>query len=117
MNNELFIIKPNLKQYYGRTIKKDTEFDEKTDNGKVHQVLKNLVLTTEVNDEIEYKGVKSKEHSELVQELPEGTILIWNEDAGYMIPNQEFYKLKDLTDEIKDIKKIYKDNTDINPKN
>ena len=28
MNNELFTIKPNLKQYYGRTITKEVEFDE-----------------------------------------------------------------------------------------
>jgi hypothetical protein len=31
-NNELFTIKPSLKQYYGRTITKDTKFKEKTDN-------------------------------------------------------------------------------------
>ena len=116
MNNELFTIAANLKQFYGRTITKEMEFDETTEDGKVHQVLKDLVLTTELNSETEYEGIKSTEHSTLTQELPEGTILIWDEHQGYIIPNIRFYKLKDLEKEIKQIKKIYKDNTDINPK-
>ena len=53
MNNELFTIKPSLKQYYGRTITKDTKFDEKTDNGEVHQTMNKLVLTTEINKKSE----------------------------------------------------------------
>ena len=116
MNNELFIIKPNLQQFYGRTVTKDMEFDETTDNGKVHQVLKDLVLTTELSNESVYDNVTSKEESKLTQELPEGTILIWNELQGYIIPNVKFYKLRDLEEEIKTIKEIYVDNTDINPK-
>lgn len=116
MNNELFTIKPNLHQYYGRTITKDTKFDETTEDGSVHQILENLVLTTTVHQESEYNEVKSIEDSKMVQEIPEGTILIWNEKDGYILPNVAVYKLKDLENEIKDIKKIYKNNTDINPK-
>ena len=116
MNNELFIVRPSLKQHYGRTITKETEFDEYTDDKTVHQTLKDLVLTTEINKENEFEGVKSTEHSILTQELPEGTILIWNEIEGYILPNVAVYKMKDLEQEIKDIKKIYKDNTDMNPK-
>ena len=52
----------------------------------------------------------------MVQELPEGTVLIWNEKDGYIIPNIAVYKMKDLEEEIKEIKKIYKDNSDMNPK-
>lgn len=115
-NNELFTIKPSLKQYYGRTIKKNTKFDEKTDDNEVHQTLDNLVLKTIIDRESEYNGIKSKEHSELVQELPEGIILLWTEKEGYIIPNVPLYKLKDLEEEIKEIKNIYKDNTDINPR-
>lgn len=115
-NNELFTIKPSLKQYYGRTIKKDTKFDEKTDDNEVHQTLDNLTLKTIIDRESEYNGIKSKEHSELVQELPENIILLWTEKEGYIIPNVPLYKLKDLEDEIKEIKNIYKDNTDINPR-
>lgn len=116
MNNELFIVRPNLHQHYGRTITKDTEFDEKTEDGRVHQTLKDLVFTTIIHDEQEFEGVKSTEDSKMVQEIPEGTILIWNERDGYIIPNVAVYKIKDLEEEIKDIKKIYKDNSDMNPK-
>ena len=115
MNNELFTIKPSLKQYYGRTVTKETSFDEKTDNGEVHQTLKDLVLTTEISKNSEYNGVKSTEESKLIQEVPEGTILLWSEQEGYIIPAVPVYKLKDLEDEIKQVKEIYKDNTDINP--
>lgn len=116
MNNELFTIKPSLKQYYGRTITKTTEFDEYTEDKTIHQTLKDLVLTTEINKESEYDGVKSTEHSVLTQTLNENIVLIWNEQDGYIIPNVPVYKLKDLENEIKEVKKIYKDNTDINPK-
>ncbi len=116
MNNELFTVKPSLTQHYGRTITKETEFDEYTEDKKVHQTMKDLVLTTEINTESEYNGIKNTEHSILTQEMPEGTILLWNEMQGYIIPNVPVYKLKDLEAEIKEIKEIYKDNTDINPK-
>lgn len=116
MNNELFIIKPSLKQYYGRTVTKEMEFDEYTDDKSVHQTLKDLVLTTEVNKEREFNDIKSKEESKLIQELPEGCVLIWTEEEGYIIPNHSMYKVKDLVDEIEEIKEIYKDNTDMNPK-
>lgn len=116
MNNELFTIKPSLKQYYGRTITKDTTFDETTEDKEVHQILKNLVLITEIRRESEYGGVKSREFSRLTQELPEGIVLLWSEKEGYIIPNVPVYKLKDLEEEIKQVKDIYKDNTDINPK-
>ena len=107
--NELFTIKPSLRQYYGRTVTKEMEFDESTDDKTVHQTLKDLVLTTEVNKETEYNGVKSTEKSVLTQELPEGTILIWNEQMGYILPDREVYKLKDLKREIAEIEDIYKE--------
>lgn len=106
--NELFTIKPSLHQYYGRTVTKETEFDEYTDDKTVHQTLKDLVFTTEINKESEYNGVKSTEKSVLTQELPEGTILIWDKLQGYIIPNLEFYKLKDLKEEISQVEEIYK---------
>ena len=109
MKNELFTIKPSLKQYYGRTITKDVEFDEYTDDKTVHQTLKDLLLTTEITRESEYEGVKSTEKSILTQELPEGTVLIWNEQQGYILPNVQVYKLKDLKEEITQVEEIYKD--------
>ena len=115
MNNELFTVKPSLTQHYGRTVTKEKEFDETTENKEVHQTLKGLILTTEINKEWEYDGIKSTLKSTQTEELKEGTILIWSEEMGYIIPNVPMYKLKDLEEEIKEIKNIYKDNTDINP--
>jgi hypothetical protein len=41
--------------------------------------------------------------------LPEGTVLIWNEQQGYIIPDRQVYKLKDLKEEIAQIEDIYKE--------
>lgn len=115
MNNELFTVKPSLKQYYGRTVTKELEFDETSENGEIHQTLKNCVLTTEINKKWEQGAIKNTYHGIQTEELPEGTILIWSEAEGYIVPNVPMYKLRDLENEIKEIKEIYKDNTDINP--
>lgn len=115
MNNELFTVKPSLKQYYGRTVTKEMKFDEKTDNGEIHQTLENCVLTTEINKEWEVGGIKNKLHSVQTEELPEGTIIIWSEAEGYIVPNVAMCKLKDVEADIDSIKEIYKDNTDMNP--
>ena len=64
----------------------------------------------------EFNNVKSTEYSKLIQEIPEGTILIWNELDGYIIPNVAVYKIRDLEKEIKEIKEIYKDNSDMKEK-
>jgi hypothetical protein len=114
-NNELFTVKPSLTQYYGRTVTKEMEFDESTDSGEVRQTLKNCVLTTEVNKELTQGGINTTLHSVMTEEIPEGTIIIWTEAEGYIVPNVPMYKLKDLEEEIQTIKDIYKDNTDINP--
>lgn len=115
MNNELFTVKPSLNQYYGRTVTKEMEFDETTENGEIHQTLKDCVLTTEINREWEQGEIKNTLHSVQTETLPEGAILIWNEIQGYIVPNIAMYKLKDLEEEISCIKEVYKDNTDINP--
>jgi len=107
--NELFTIKPSLRQYYGRTVTKDMKFDEYTEDKTIHQTLENLVLTTVISKASEYNGIKSTEESKLIQELPEGTILIWSEEMGYILPDREVYKLKDLKEEIREIEEIYKD--------
>lgn len=106
--HELFTIKPSLHQYYGRTVTKEMEFDESTDDKTVHQTLKDLLLTTEVIKESEFNGVKSTEKSILTQEIPEGTILIWNEQMGYILPDREVYKLSELKQEVEDTLDIYK---------
>ena len=116
MNNELFTVKPSLSQYYGRTVTKEMKFDETTENGEIHQTLDSCVLTTEINREWTQGDIKNTLKSVQTEELPEGTIIIWSEMQGYIVPNVPMYKLRDLEAEIKEIKEIYKDNTDINPK-
>lgn len=115
MNNELFIVRPSLRQHYGRTVTKELTFDEKTESGEVHQTLQNCLLTTEINRTWENCGIKSTQHSVLTELLPEGTVLLWNETEGYIVPNVDVYKLKDLEEEIAQVKTIYADNTDMNP--
>ena len=104
MNNELFVVKPSLAQYYGRTVTKDMTFDETTENGEIHQTLENLVLRTEINKEWEHNGIKNTLHSVQTEELTEGTIIIWSEAEGYIVPNVPMYKLRDLEQEIEQIK-------------
>jgi hypothetical protein len=115
VNNELFTVKPSLSQYYGRTVTKEMKFDESTENGEIHQTLENCVLTTEINREWMQGDIKNELHSVQRETLPEGTIIIWSELQGYIVPNVPMYKLKDLEEEIAAIKEIYRDNTDINP--
>lgn len=115
VNNELFTVKPPLNQYYGRTVTKDMEFDEATENGEIHQTLKDCVLTTEINREWTQGDIRNTLKSVQTEELPVGTILIWSELQGYIVPNVPMYKLRDLEQEIADIREIYRDNTDMNP--
>lgn len=115
MNNELFTVKPSLNQYYGRTVTREMRFDEKTENGEIHQTLENCVLRTEIHREWTQGKIKNTLHSVQTEELPEGTILIWSELQGYIVPNVAMYKLKDLEEEIREIREVYKDNTDMNP--
>ena len=113
--NELFTVKPSLSQYYGRTVTREMEFDESTENGEIRQTMKNCVLTTEINRGWTQGKIKNKIHSVQTEELPEGTIIIWSELQGYIVPNVPMYKLSDLEEEIREIREIYADNTDMNP--
>lgn len=110
---EYYTVKPNLKQVFGRKVTKEMEFDEKTENGKVHQTLKDCVLTTHIYEKEEHtlRGMSEKvvveEESKIVQTLPEGTILIWSEESGYIIPTFQMTTLEELIEDAKAIKEIY----------
>lgn len=108
-NMEFFTAKPNLHQVYGKTVTKELEFDEYTESKSVHQIMKDCVLTTEIHNESEFNGIKTIEDSKLIQTIPEGTRLIWNEQAGYIIPNVQVCTLEELEEDIKDIKNVYND--------
>lgn len=97
---ERFILKPRTQLFYGRTVNKETEFDEWTEDKCVHQTLKNLVLTTTVDRKHKSK-YQTHEKAELTQILPEGTILVWAEETGYVVPE---YGMTTAEEAIEDLK-------------
>ena len=111
---EYYTVKPNLKQLFGRKVTKELEFDEYTEDKKVHQTLKNCILTTYITSEEQGSvyGVKdkviTKEETKIVQTLPEGVVLIWSEKNGYIIPDIQMTTLEELIKDIENIKEIYK---------
>lgn len=104
---EYYTVKPNLKQIYGRKVTKDTVFTEQTEDGRVYQEFKDLTLTTHIKNEVENGGFKITETSELIIKMPEGTILIWDEGEGFIVPQCQMCSLEELEEEIRDIKEIY----------
>lgn len=104
---EFYCVRPNLKQIYGRKITNELEFDEYTDDKSVHQILKNRVLTTIIEKEYEQMGCKIKEYSKTEVEYPEGTVLLWNETVGYIMPQVQVCTLEELKEEIEDFRGIY----------
>ena len=108
-NMEFFTAKPNLHQVYGRTVTKELEFNEYTENKLIHQTMKDCILTTEIHNESEFNGIKTTENSKLVQIIPEGIRIIWNEQSGYIIPSVQVCTLEELKEDIEDIKNIYDD--------
>ena len=112
---EYYTLRPNLKQIYGKKVTKDTTFTEKTEDGTIEQEFKDLTLITKCKKEIEQGGFTIKEESTMTIKVPDGTILIWSEQEGFIIPQYQMCTLEELKQEIIDIEDIYKDNTDINP--
>lgn len=110
---EYYTVKPNLKQLFGRKVTKDLEFDEYTEDKRVHQTLKNCILTTYITNEEKGSvyGVKekviTKEETKIIQTIPEGVILIWSEKSGYIIPDIQMTTLEELKKEINEISNIY----------
>lgn len=104
---EYYTVKPSLKQIYGKKVTKDTVFTEQTDDGRVHQEFKDLTLTTHIKNEVENGGFKITETSELIIKMPEGTILIWDEGEGFIVPQCQMCTLEELQEEIVDIQEIY----------
>ena len=104
---EYYTIRPNLKQIYGKKVNKDTVFTEKTEDGTVTQEFKDLVLTTKIKKSNEYGNFKVEEESTMTVTVPDGTILIWNEQEGFIVPQVQVCTLEELEEEIKDIKAIY----------
>lgn len=84
---ETFVIAPSYQPLLGVTISKDTDIDDITEDGTIHQIIKGTTFITEVNKEYEASEVKVKESSRLEMELKEGMILIYSPGEGYIIPS------------------------------
>ena len=104
---EYYTLRPNLKQIYGKRVTKETEFEEKTEDGTVTQTFKDLVLTTNIKKEMEQGEFKWEENSTIKVTVPEGSILIWNEQEGFIVPQYQMCTLEDVEEDIKNIKEIY----------
>ena len=104
---EYYTIKPNLKQIYGKKVSKDTKFTEQTEDGRVHQTFEDLTLTTTIKSKVEDSGFVIEEESMVKVKMPEGTILVWDEGEGFIIPQCQMCTLDEITEEVKDMKEIY----------
>jgi len=109
---EYFTVKPSLKQFYGITVNNKTKFDEQTEDGSVKQHFEDLTLTTTVEKKIEPNEVNPfeiLEESKMTIKMPSGTILIWDEEQGFIISQYQMTNLTNLEKEIKEMKSVYKD--------
>ena len=107
-NVQYYVVNPSTKLFGGIKVTKDTEFEVYNDDQTVHQTMKDLVLITEVTRESEYNNIKSKEESKLTTEVPEGTVLIWGEDTGYIIPNYVMVRPEEAVKVLENIEGITK---------
>ena len=106
---EYYTLRPNLKQIYGKKVTKETVFEDQTEDRTIKQTFKDLTLTTTIKKEMEQGGFKIKEESTMKVTVPEGTILIWSEQEGFIVPQYQMCTLEELKEEIKDIEEIYKE--------
>lgn len=102
---EKFVIAPSTHLFFGVTVDEKTDIEDEVilEKGKIHQTIKNLKLTTEIEKEYDENGIKTLEKSSLVQELVKGMYLIWGEDTGYIISP---YKMKKVSEAIEDLESI-----------
>lgn len=103
---ERFMIKPHYGLFLGVTVNKETDIEDETEDGKVHQTIKGTTFTTIKKDEREKDGVKIQEESKLVVEVPEGTRLIWIEGQGYILPDFEAKTTKEVIEDMECIKEF-----------
>jgi len=105
---ERYIIAPQSRLYLGVKVTKETDIEdeEKTEYGTVHQTIKDLTLTTKIDRESNAYGIDTKENSELVQKIQEGTILIWLEGQGYVIPEMRVCTVEEALNDLKVLEEL-----------
>ena len=105
---EYYTLRPNLKQIYGKKVDEKTKFTEKTEDGTVTQEFKDLTLTTNIHRKENAGNFEIEEESTIKVKVPNGTILIWNEQEGFIVPQYQMCTLEDVEEDIKNLKEIYK---------
>ena len=111
---EYFVVQPSIKTFGGIKVDKNTRFDVYNDDKTVHQVFNKGFLTTHIKRELNYNEIKSTETSKMETQVPLGTILLWDEANGYIIPNYNMVKpeeARELLSKIVDITKPIEDGT------
>ena len=104
---ERFLVEPNLTPVFGQTITKDTDLDIWTEDKKVHQIIKDLTITTISEDGRKTDAFDMNFKSEMTMTIPNGTRLLWTETQGYVLPSsQKLMTREELINEIKDLDNI-----------
>ena len=104
---ERFLVEPNLSPVFGQTITKDTELDVWTEDKKVHQIIKDLTITTISEDGTETDNYDMKFKSEMTLKIKDGTRLLWTETQGYVLPShQRLMTREELKAEIDELDNI-----------
>lgn len=104
-NVERFVLMPNLQLFGGIEVNDETSFDIYNDDKTVHQIFKDHKLTTIIDKTWSYGKHENVEHSELTTSMPNGTILIWDEQNGYIMPE---YKMQRLSEAVESYSNIMK---------
>lgn len=105
---EYYVVSPSTKLFGGIKVDKNTQFDTYNDDKSVHQTFRNGKLTTHIKRESNYNGIKSVETSNLVTEVPEGIVLLWDEQNGYIIPNYHMVKVSEAIKTLQGVEDVTK---------
>lgn len=105
---ERYIIAPQTRLYLGVKVTKETDIEdeEKTEFGTVHQTIKDLTLTTKISRKSNAYGIETEEKSTLTQKIQEGTVLIWLEGQGYVIPEMRVCPVEEGISDLEVLKEL-----------
>jgi hypothetical protein len=102
-----FMMKPSYYQYLGLIVDDKTDIDDETEDGKVHQIIKDNKFTTEIKQTIEKaEGITIVEDSKITVDVPNGTRLVWIDGQGYVLPDQEVKTVAEVKKDLEELKDI-----------
>lgn len=97
---ERFLIEPQYTPLFGITVTEGTVIDDYTDDKKVHQTIKDLVLTTHIKDKRVNESYEMEEDSTLIMKLRPGTRLLWTQTEGYILPQQKLVTREEIRENL-----------------